>query len=82
VWSGGTYCQKGDRGDRVWILQRHMTLFYPGYNNYVPNGYYGVGTTAGVKEFQARVGITGPDADGEIVGPATMRALIQRGFRP
>lgn len=82
IWSGGTYCKAGDRSERVWVLQRHMTLVYPGYNGYVPNGYYGVGTTAGIREFQDRVGITGPDADGTIVGPATMRALIQRGFRP
>ena len=81
-WSGGTYCQRGDNSERVWTLQRHMTLFYPGYNNYTPNGYYGEGTTKGIREFQSRVGITGPDADGTVVGPATMRALIQRGFRP
>lgn len=81
-YSGGTYCKKGDRNERVWTLQRHMTAMYPGYNNYVPNGYYGEGTTAGIKEFQDRVGITGPDADGTVVGPSTMRHLMQRGFRP
>ena len=81
-YSGGTYCKAGDRSERVWTLQRHMTLFYPGYNRYTPNGYYGVGTTAGIREFQDRVGITGPDADGTIVGPSTMRHLMQRGFRP
>jgi len=82
TWSSGTYCQKGDRGDRVWNLQKFLTRVYPRYNPYVPNGYYGDGTTLGVKAFQSNVGITGPDANGTIVGPATMRALIQNGFRP
>ena len=82
VWTGGTYCQKGDRGDRVLNLQKFMTRVFPRYNPYTPNGYYGEGTTAGVKSFQDNVGITGPDANGTIVGPATMRELIQRGFRP
>ena len=81
-WTDGTYCKKGDRSDRVWVLQRHMTAFYPGYNQYEPTGFYGDATTAGIREFQDRVGITGTDADGTIVGPSTMRQLIQRGFRP
>ena len=81
-WTGGTYCQRGDSGDRVWNLQKFMTRVYPRYNTYTPNGYYGPGTTAGVRTFQANVGITGPDANGEIVGPATMRELMGRGFRP
>lgn len=81
-WTGGTYCQYGDRSERVWVLQRHMTAMYPSYNKYTPTGYYGDATKAGIAEFQSRVGITGPDADGSVVGPRTMSALIQRGFRP
>lgn len=81
-WTGGTYCKNGDRSERVWVLQRHMTSVYPGYNRYEPTGFYGDSTTAGIAEFQDRVGITGPDADGMIVGPRTMRELMQRGFRP
>jgi len=82
VWTGGTYCQYGDRGDRVMRLQQHMTTAYRGYNPYVATGFYGDATKAGIAEFQDRVGITGPDADGTIVGPRTMQDLIQRGFRP
>ena len=81
-WVGGTYCQYGDRGDRVMRLQQHMTTVYRGYNPYVPTGFYGEATRAGIKDFQSRVGVTGPDADGSIVGPRTMTELIQRGFRP
>lgn len=82
TWTDGTYCQYNDRSDRVLNLQRFMTKVFSGYNPYTPTGFYGDATKAGVKEFQARVGITGPDADGTIVGPKTMNALIQRGFRP
>lgn len=81
-WTDGTYCKYGDRGDRVMRLQQHMTTVYRGYNAYVPTGFYGDATKSGVAEFQSRVGITGSDADGSIVGPRTMNALIQRGFRP
>lgn len=81
-WNDGTYCQYGDRGDRVMRLQQHMTTVYRGYNAYVPTGFYGDATKAGIAEFQDRVGITGSDADGTIVGPRTMSALTQRGFRP
>jgi hypothetical protein len=82
TWSGGTYCQYEDRNDRVMTLQNHMTKMYRGYNAYVPTGFYGDATKAGIAEFQSRVGIEGPDADGTIVGPRTMKELIQRGFRP
>lgn len=78
----GTYCQYGDRNDRVLNLQKHMTTVYRGYNPYTPTGYYGDATRSGIAEFQDRVGIAGPDADGSIVGPRTLTALIQRGFRP
>lgn len=82
VWTDGTYCQYGDSGDRVWNLQRFMVRVFPRYNTYTPNGYYGNGTKAGIATFQANEGITGPDADGSVVGPATMRKLTLRGFRP
>lgn len=82
IWSDGTYCKYGDRSSRVLNLQQHMTTVYRGYNPYTPTGYYGDATKSGIAEFQDRVKITGPDADGSIVGPATMRELMQRGFRP
>lgn len=81
-WSGGTYCQYGDRNERVRRLQDHMTTVYRGYNPYTPTGFYGDATKLGMAEFQTRVGITGSDADGSIVGPRTMTKLIQYGFRP
>lgn len=81
-WPGGTYCAYGDRNSRVLRLQQHMTTVYRGYNPYNPTGFYGDQTKAGIAEFQDRVGITGPDADGTIVGPKTMSKLMQYGFRP
>lgn len=78
----GTYCKYGDKSENVLKLQKHMTTAYRGYNPYTPTGFYGDATKAGIAEFQDRVGIIGPDANGEIVGPRTLSALTQRGFRP
>ena len=80
--STSTYCKYGDRNANTLRLQEHMTSAYRGYNPYAPSGFYGDQTKAGVAEFQDRVGITGPDADGSIVGPRTLKELVQRGFRP
>jgi hypothetical protein len=77
-----TFCKLGDRSGNVLTLQKHMTSAYRGYNPYNPTGYYGPQTKMGIAEFQRRVGITGSDADGSIVGPKTLTALTQRGFRP
>jgi hypothetical protein len=77
-----TFCKLGDRSGNVLTLQKHMTSAYRGYNPYNPTGYYGPQTQKGIAEFQRRVGITGSDADGSIVGPKTLTALTQRGFRP
>lgn len=81
-WADGTYCKYGDRSDRVMKLQQFMTRVFPRYNQYTPTGYYGDATRSGIATFQLLVGITGADADGTIVGPRTMNALIQNGFRP
>jgi len=80
--SSGTYCKVGDRNDRVLELQQFLTKFAPSYNAYRPTGFYGIATTEGVREFQRRVGITGPDADGKTVGPRTLAKLREVGFRP
>jgi hypothetical protein len=80
--SDGTYCKQGDRGDRVKKLQQFMTKTFPSYNPYRPTGFYGVATTDGVREFQRRVGITGPDANGKTVGPRTLAKLREHGFQP
>lgn len=81
-WTGGTYCKYGDTSERVRRLQTHMTTVYRGYNPYTPTGFYGDATRSGIAEFQDRVGISGPDADGSVVGPATMTKLMHYGFRP
>lgn len=78
----GTYCQAGDRSDRVLRLQQFMTRVFPTYNSYRPTGYYGMATTEGMAEFQRRAGVTGPDANGTIVGPRTLKALVSFGFDP
>jgi peptidoglycan hydrolase-like protein with peptidoglycan-binding domain len=58
-----------------------MTRVFPSYNRYTPTGFYGDLTKAGLAEFQFRVGITGSDADGSIVGPRTTAALARFGIR-
>jgi peptidoglycan hydrolase-like protein with peptidoglycan-binding domain len=78
----GEYCRLGERNERVMKLQWFMTTTFPSYNMYRPTGYYGLATVAGVAEFQRRTGITGPDADGKVVGPRTLRELGKFGFAP
>jgi len=78
----GTYCRLRDRNERVMKLQQFMTTVFRSYNLYRPTGYYGLATVEGVKEFQRRTGITGPDANGEVVGPRTLRELGKFGFEP
>ncbi|HVI80651.1 MAG TPA: N-acetylmuramoyl-L-alanine amidase [Candidatus Acidoferrum sp.] len=73
--------QYGQRSEEVRHLQEFMTKAFAGYNKYTPTGYYGDSTKAGVAEFQRRVGITGPDANGEIVGPRTKVQLWNFGYR-
>jgi hypothetical protein len=71
----------GERSARVLHLQQDMVRVFPSYNQYGPTGFYGDRTKAGLAEFQFRVGITGPDADGSIVGPRTTAALARFGIR-
>lgn len=73
--------QYGERSDNVQRLQQFMTSRFESYNQYYPTGYYGNMTRDGIAEFQRRTGITGPDANGEIVGPRTKVQLWRRGFR-
>lgn len=82
AWTSGTYCQYGDKGDRVSNLQKFMTRVFPKYNTYTATGLYGDQTKAGIAQFQKNSGITGGGSDGTIVGPQTMSKLIQSGFRP
>lgn len=78
----------GPRDSRVMALVRFLNDF-----NWQPQvplvttdpakgfGTYGPATTAAVKAAQARCGITGPDANGEVVGPRTKAAFAARGAR-
>lgn len=77
-----TYCRYQDRSDRVMKLQQFMTVNFPSYNDYRPTGFYGLATRAGVATFQLRTGITGADANGEVVGPRTLAKLREFGFTP
>lgn len=70
----------GERSENVLRLQRFMTSHFQSYNDYYPTGYYGSVTKAGIAEFQRRTGITGPDADGSIVGPRTKVQLAKHGL--
>jgi peptidoglycan hydrolase-like protein with peptidoglycan-binding domain len=63
-------------------LQKFMTSHFGSYNPYRPTGFYGEATRDGVREFQKRTGITGPDADGSVVGPRTLGKLREYGFTP
>jgi hypothetical protein len=76
------YCRLRDRNDRVLKLQHFMTSVFSSYNAYRPTGFYGLATRDGVFEFQRRTGITGPDANGETVGPRTLAKLREFGFQP
>lgn len=73
--------RKGDRNDDVLTLHHFLVSHYPSYAKFSPTGFYGDATVATVKEFQRRVGITGPDADGTIVGPKTNAKLWAEGYR-
>lgn len=70
----------GERSDRVKRLQSFMIHAFPAYNRYPATGFYGDQTTAGIAEFQFRVGIKG--GDGRNIGPQTTAALKRFGFDP
>ncbi len=74
----------GDTSSQVRALQRFAARAFPGYPGVgaLPaTGFYGPQTTRWVAEFQRRSGVTGPDADGTVVGPRTLAALWVAGFR-
>ena len=70
----------GERSENVRRLQQFMTTHFASYNPYYPTGYYGEMTRDGIAEFQRRTGITGPDANGTIVGPRTKAQLAAYGL--
>lgn len=68
---------------RVMALQRFLNAYgwTPELPLLPPTGNYGPQTTAVVKAAQAQVGVTGPDANGTVVGPKTKAAFASRGAR-
>lgn len=76
--------QYGMRTDsRVIALQRFLNAYNwkPALPLLTPLGNYLEQTVAVVKAAQAQCGVTGPDADGRIVGPRTAAAFAARGAR-
>jgi hypothetical protein len=73
----------GQRGPAVAALQRWLNAYAwrPALPLLTVDGVYGDQTVAVVKAAQAQVGVTGPDADGRIVGPRTIAAFAARGAR-
>ncbi|GAA1402051.1 hypothetical protein GCM10009613_61360 [Pseudonocardia kongjuensis] len=79
----GGYLAEGDTGDYVQHVQRWFNTTFPAYARIdLAPKRYGPQTVAVVREFQRRAGVTGPDADGTNVGPRTLAAMRQHGFRP
>jgi peptidoglycan hydrolase-like protein with peptidoglycan-binding domain len=64
-----SYLKPGMRGDEVLELQKVLAAL--GLLTATPNGYFGVGTTAAVQEFQKQHGLEQLG----VVGPATRAAL-------
>lgn len=63
-------------------VQAWFHAMFPAYAGSLPaTGNYLDQTVAVVKEFQARAGVTGPDADGRVIGPRTWAALRRYGWR-
>lgn len=73
---------EGDTGDLVVSAQAWFKRMYS-YAKDLDLGprRYGPQTIAVVRQFQSRVGITGPDAIGTIIGPRTWAAMEREGFR-
>lgn len=75
-----TYGMRGSAA--VGRLQTFMRDNYPAYAKTLPTtGNYLEQTADVIATFQARSGITGPDADGRTVGPRTKAALWAAHFR-
>lgn len=73
---------EGATGDLVAAVQRWLNASFPAYSRIdLGPRRYGPQTVAVVREFQRRVGITGPDADGTVIGPRTWQKMAELGFR-
>jgi hypothetical protein len=74
--------REGDTGPAVAALQKWLNATFPAYSHIdLGPQRYGPETVAVIAEFQRRAGVTGPDADGRIVGPRTWAALEHYGYR-
>lgn len=74
--------REGDTGLAVAALQKWLNATFPAYSHIdLGPQRYGPQTVAVIAEFQRRAGVTGPDADGRIVGPRTWAALEHYGYR-
>ncbi len=63
-------------------MQTYFRTFFPAYAGSLPStGNYLDQTVAVVKEFQRRASVTGPDADGTIIGPRTWAAMRRNGWK-
>lgn len=66
------------------LVAKVQTFFhtrFPAYAGSLPStGNYLDQTVAVVKEFQRRASVTGPDADGTIIGPRTWAAMRRNGW--
>jgi hypothetical protein len=74
--------RENDRNEHVLALHQWITRKYQWAKAmFTPTGFYGPVTVKAIKEFQRRMNITGPSADGTIIGPATKAALWAEGYR-
>lgn len=74
--------REGDTGPAVAALQKWLNATFPAYSHIdLGPQRYGPETVAVIAEFQRRAGVTGPDADGRIVGPRTWAALEHYGYQ-
>jgi hypothetical protein len=76
---------QGNVNSTVWKVQTFLNKTFPSYAKIDagpgPTSTYGPQTVAVVKEFQARAGVTGADADGTTIGPRTWAALVKFGYK-
>lgn len=81
--TGRRTLREGDTGDAVAALQAWLNRTFPSYANIdLRPRRYGPQTVEVIAEFQRRAGVTGPDANGRVVGPRTWAALERHGYRP
>ena len=74
-----TYGMKNN--STVQKVQIFLNRRYSYARNLPATGNYLDMTMHVVKEFQARTGVTGPDADGRVIGPRTWAALRREGYK-